>query len=493
MDAKFLRTPAGRVLVTRPRHHALGLLIVDVLISLHVARTSQAPLLVLRGQYGEDSPMLRLTADGVTRLDAPGLHTRLVSRAWTGLLAILRLARSLRHPRNYAISVLQWLVDVLSAVAEPIAGLPGTARKYANIGVRRAQRTLLDREGRLWGRRQASARRRVVDALDRLKVAKVDRDSDLRERVREARSRVCARLETVRRPTPPGREVHHGYDVRELSATHPLTVSLSAGEDAEARAFAQAIGLLDRAFVVLHVRDGGSKRDAETGGFARDVARDAQIESYFEAIDALVALGFAVVRIGDPGMVPVSRPGVIDLATHPEHTLLHDLWCVKNCRFFIAGDSGPYMLSWLFNVPCLAVNITNVLGVFPLRRADLYLIKAVQETATGRIVPLSEMLTDEFIGPLRRRLNKEKAFRYVDNAAADIRDAAVEMVEGLREQPAETPLQQEYRGRIQAIRSGPLVKAKLHEKAGTDVVFLGDGRVSRAFVERHFHRTAAPA
>lgn len=487
MDAKLLRTPAGRLLVTRPRHHALGLLIVDVLIGLHVARTSRAPLLVLRGEHGEDSPMLRLTADGVRRLDVRLLHIRVASRIWTLLLAVFRFGRRVRHPRNYLIDGLLFVNDGVARGTAPAMHFPRIARKLFNGVVRDLQAWLVDREGRGQGRRHGPWRRHVADFLDRFKVGKFDREADPRERVLDRRNRVAARLESARRPSPPGREVHHGYDVRELSASRPLNVRLSPADEETGRRFAESAGLLGRPFVALHVRDGGSKRDAETGGFDRDVARDAQIESYFEAIDALVARGFTVVRIGDPGMAPVERPGVLDLATHAQHTLLHDLWCVKNSRFFIAGDSGPYMLSWLFNVPCLAVNITNVLGVFPLRRADLYLIKGVQETATGRMVPLSEMLTDEFIGSLRRRLNKEKAFRYVDNEAADIRDAAVEMAEGLREQPLETPLQREYRARIDAIRSGPLVKAKLHEKAGTDVVFLGEGRVARVFVDRHFH------
>ena len=91
------------------------------------------------------------------------------------------------------------------------------------------------------------------------------------------RQRTSERLEAMRRPTPPGREIHHGYDVRRLSAEAPLSVAFATADAARATAFAAARGLLDAPFVTLHVRDGGSKREATTGGFARDVVRDANI------------------------------------------------------------------------------------------------------------------------------------------------------------------------------------------------------------------------
>ena len=222
--------------------------------------------------------------------------------------------------------------------------------------------------------------------------------------------------------------MHHGYDIRKLSAEHPVRVQFSAVDDAEARAVMRSLGLVDVPLVTLHVREGGSKRSE-----LRDAARDASIETCLPAVDELVQRGFTVVRIGDPAMTPVKRPGLVDLATHPSRSALVDFWCVKNSQFFVASDSGPYLLSWLFNVLCLALNITNVLGVFPLRHADLYLIKRVQEAASGRPVPLSEMLTEEFLSTLRRRMYKDGALQYVDNDEDDIRSAVLEMVDRLQE------------------------------------------------------------
>jgi putative glycosyltransferase (TIGR04372 family) len=485
MDARIMRLPFRRTLLARPRHHALGLLIVDVLISLHVARAGRVPLALLRGERGEDSPLLRLVAADVVRVDNMLVRARLASRLWTAVLWIFRAARELRYPRNHAISALLTAADVSLWVAAWLLHAPRDLRRLSNTLVRRVEHALLG--GIETSAARGGWRMTTVRVLDHLIVGKFVRLRNWRESLLEQRAGLSTRLEGMRRPTPPGREVHHGFDVRELSATRPLSVRLSHDDEAHAERVAASLGLVGVPLVSLHVRDGGSKRDTATGGWARDMARDARIESYLEAVDALVARGFTVVRIGDSGMAPIARTGLVDLATHPEHSLLLDLWAVRHSRFFIAGDSGPYMLSWLFNVPCLAVNITNVSGVFPLRPTDLYLVKRLQDLTTGRMIPLSEMLTGEFLGLLRRRLHKEQTLRYVDNDSDDIRDAAIEMAEGLEQLPAETPLQAEYRQRIALVRQSPAVRAKLHEKAGLEEVFLGDGRVSRAFVARHYH------
>jgi len=484
MDARFIRAPFRRLLVSRPRHHAFGLLIPDVIVLLQIAKLSGVPLVFLRGERGEDSPLLHLSVEGVSIVDNGVVGSPALSRAWTILLRWFRFKDLLLSPpRLHVINAGLFVVDAgLGALA---ALLLLRLRRPWNTVVQAVQTRLvnlpthkLSRWTR-WGRA-------VSDALDRWKIPKRDRDADVRERVLTLRGQLLAWLDERRRNIPVRREAHHGYDIRRLCVEHPLQVSLRPSDEATARQLAADLGLVDRPLVALHVRDGGSKRDAEGGGFARDVSRDARIESYLPAVDFLVSRGYTVVRIGDPGMRPCQHPGLVDLATHPRHSLMLDLWCVKNCRFFIAGDSGPYTLSWLFNVPCLGVNITNILGLFPLRPSDRYLIKTVQEVATGREIPLSELLTTSGLMTLRRRIAKEGALRYVDNDEDDILAAVQEMERGLQNSVPESVLQAQYRQRILAIRQDPRFQGKLNKKTDGGEVLLGEGRVADAFVTRHF-------
>lgn len=492
MDARFIRAPFRRILVSRPRHHALGLLIVDVLISLHIARVSRAPLVFLRGEWGEDSPLLHLVAEDVTRLDNAVTGARMTSRAWTILMKAIRFKDGLLSPRHHLVNIGLRILDLLlTFLAASVLRLPELPRRYWNPTLHGVQ-TWLESLPFAKGTHLARINRRACLFLESWKLGKQDRQAASRERVLRVRTRLSARLEESRRSIPPARQIHHGQDLRRLCVEQPLQVGFARADEDRARGIAEDLGLVGKPLVTVHVRSGGSKRDSATGGFVRDMARDAAIESYLPAVDLLVGLGYTVVRIGDSGMDPVVRAGLVDAATHPRHSLLLDLWCVRNSRFFIACDSGPYMLSWLFGVPCLAVNVTNVLGVFPLRNSDLYLLKTVEETATGREIPLLEMLTTEFLSTLRRRIAKEGALRYVDNDSVDILSAVREMEEGLRDPQQETRLQRMYRCRIEEIRNGPLVRAKLSEKTGAGEVLMGEGRVVHAFAQRHFGPVADP-
>lgn len=480
MDARFIRAPFRRILVARPRHHAFGLLVPDVTVLLHIARLSRVPLVFLRGEQGEDSPLLHLSVEGVSIVDNAFVRSRTVSWMWTRLLGLIRFKDGVVAPRHYIINA---SLVVLSAGLTVLAALlRARIRGFWNRGIRLAQAPLVS----LSTHRRSRWTRAAIELLARWKMPKRDRDADLRERVLQFRTRLLTRLDESRRNIPVRREAHHGYDIRRLCVEHPLQVSFRPSDEATVRQLAADLGLLDRPLVALHVREGGSKRDAGTGGFARDVPRDARIESYLPAVDFLVSRGYTVVRIGDPGMRPCQRPGLVDVATHPRHSLLLDLWCVKNCRFFIAGDSGPYLLSWLFNVPCVAVNNTNVLGVFPLRSSDRYTIKTLQAVATGREVPLSELLTADVFTHLRRRIVKEGVYRYVDNDEQDILAAVQEMERDLAHPVPESAMQQEYRRAIQSLRQDPRLQGKLNQKTDGGEVLLGDGRVTDAFVTRHF-------
>jgi hypothetical protein len=111
-------------------------------------------------------------------------------------------------------------------------------------------------------------------------------------------------------------------------------VQVQLHPQARARAMEGALelGITDeRPIVTVHARESGFKAGQEVHDkvdldaryrLARrdDTTRNIRIESYYDAIDFLVARGFTVVRVGDPTMRPVARRGVVDLATSPLRT-----------------------------------------------------------------------------------------------------------------------------------------------------------------------------
>ena len=170
-------------------------------------------------------------------------------------------------------------------------------------------------------------------------------------------------------PATGPRALYHpffGLNFRRLFVEQPLQVTLGFEDAGDTEALAAALSLKGgRRIVTLHVRESGFKAAQGISDRDKDVVRNACVHSYAPAIDWLVERGFLVVRIGDSSMTPMSRPGVMDLATSPRRTLALELWCIQRSAFFIATDSGPYNLCLLFNVPCLATNMTHVIGGVP--------------------------------------------------------------------------------------------------------------------------------
>jgi len=262
---------------------------------------------------------------------------------------------------------------------------------------------------------------------------------------------------------------YFGLDFRRLLAPSGLPVRLPERRAADVARVAAELGLTpDARLVTLHVREAGHAAAQGVDDREKDTARNARVETYFQALDWLVARGYRVVRIGDPSMTPVRRAGIVDLATLPQRSLALELWCVLHSAFLMASDSGPFNLSVLTGVPCLGLNITHLIGAYPLRRHDRSLLKPVVDTATGHAMPLAEMLTP---GHMKHRWAPGR-FRFDDNTPAEILEAVAEMtllVEGPDAEPA--PAQVSAQAMMRAFLDGDYGRRK--QKGGS--FYLGDG------------------
>ena len=168
--------------------------------------------------------------------------------------------------------------------------------------------------------------------------------------------------------------------------------------------------------------------------------REANIDTYQSAVGWLTARGYQVVRLGDPTMTPCRWPGVIDAATAPWRTGAFELWSLFHSRFFIASDSGPYFLSKLCGVPCVAVNVIQ-LGYYIVGRRDRYTCKHVHDRSAGRALSISEMLTEEFLATALDR----RRYDWIDNSSSDILEAVEDMIALLDHPKTErTPAQRRH-------------------------------------------------
>ena len=126
--------------------------------------------------------------------------------------------------------------------------------------------------------------------------------------------------------------------------------------------------LSDGWFCAMHYRE-ASYGLRGTAGKRRNVPT----EYVDQAIDAVIARGGQVVRIGHEGMTPLAeRPGYVDMAAA---SFMQQAHIVSRSRFFLElSPSGPASLANGFGIPRLRCNSLNLLGptdggsiVMPLR------------------------------------------------------------------------------------------------------------------------------
>lgn len=196
-------------------------------------------------------------------------------------------------------------------------------------------------------------------------------------------------------------------------------------------------------FVCVFARDGGYVRTFKDGlETTYTDFRNADIDSYGAAIEAIVAAGGWVFRLGAAATKPLSFPHerVIDYACRDRTDLL-DIFLASHCRFMMGTPAGITDVAGTFGRPFLAVHSTPPCWCTPT--GSLYITKLLCRCRPDGLPPRPE---DELTPEDYRRLSllpngrmrvftdaglATEALCYRDNTAEELREAALEMLERL--------------------------------------------------------------
>ena len=231
-----------------------------------------------------------------------------------------------------------------------------------------------------------------------------------------------------------------------------------------------ALGMPEDAwFVSLHVREAGYHLEAAP--WDHNALRNARIEDYFPAIEAVTAAGGWVVRIGDPSMSrlpPMER--VIDYVHSDVRADWMDVFLCAECRFLVGTTSGPYAVGFVFGVPTVGTNWFP-LGYWPYSTRDIFVHKLLRRREDGRYLDIRDSVRPPIAGMHWPNYFDANGLEVIDNSPDDITDAVVEMLdrfEGTLEYSArDEHMQREF-------------------KAMADFADFGiNGRVAAGFLRRH--------
>jgi len=244
------------------------------------------------------------------------------------------------------------------------------------------------------------------------------------------------------------------------AATGAKAFDLTTTQKTELELFLQSFGLEENDwYVVMHVREG-----------ADNSIRNADIDTYNGAIDAITLNGGWVFRIGDTSMTPLRRKNmqrVIDLpfsnASRPHYI---DLYLLATARFAICTASGPSDFPFYFNVPRLVTNWPVMYALFGTSD-DICLPVSYYCKSRNAIVPLSEQLSSP-IYESNSTLQSLKTIIAIKNSSKQIEEAAIEMIELTSQKDSRTHF------------PGPLPNS-LSDKHGDKFWFMGS--ISKTFLE----------
>ncbi|MBI1776255.1 MAG: TIGR04372 family glycosyltransferase [Proteobacteria bacterium] len=252
------------------------------------------------------------------------------------------------------------------------------------------------------------------------------------------------------------------FDVGFNARTRP-PLTFSAEELAEGQAYLEANGLNPKQdwFVCIYARDISYSQNVFSGArLATTDFRNADIATFVPAIQAIIAAGGWVFRIGKDVArpLPLQHERVIDYAASGRSDLL-DLFLLAHCRFFLGTPAGPGDAGRLFNMPCLYVNAVPP-GFCPFGAQTIYISKKLRHRNGGAPVRLADYLALVAQDPSMLAFFSDDGLAsaglvYEDNTPEEIEAATKEMLARVAGSFSETELDQSLRQRyLDAFRAG---------------------------------------
>ncbi|MFA6217316.1 MAG: TIGR04372 family glycosyltransferase [Candidatus Omnitrophota bacterium] len=214
-------------------------------------------------------------------------------------------------------------------------------------------------------------------------------------------------------------------EIQKKFASRPPLLKLSETDRKRGQAFLEEQGMPQGAwFVCLHCREDGYL------GQVNQSLRNADINNYLLAVEAIVKRGGWVVRMGDATMKPLPyQEHVIDYAHSKNKSQQLDVFLCASCKFFLGSDSGLYHVASIFGVSAAIANYAHLCGSLPYGADDIGIPKLIWSEKEKRYLRFKEVLQSPLGHFLFDHLFVRAGASPHENTPADIRELALEMLD----------------------------------------------------------------
>jgi len=228
-------------------------------------------------------------------------------------------------------------------------------------------------------------------------------------------------------------------------------------------------------FVCVYARDGAYYGESPESG---NWFRNSDIGTFLRSIDAILARGGFVVRIGErtSHVCEHDDPRFLDYSNSPHRSPLLDLYLIAKCRFLLGTPSGLCHVAYALRTPTLLVNSINVCSV---SSADLYIPKLIRDSRSGQRLRFAEFIERLYghgdIGLFLENGNNQRKLlhaTYEDNSPEDILAATGEMLARLE-------------GRHRDTQEAAALRERFRMAWRPWAAHLGDTVIAASFLEAH--------
>ncbi|MDC0916148.1 TIGR04372 family glycosyltransferase [Candidatus Pelagibacter sp.] len=218
-------------------------------------------------------------------------------------------------------------------------------------------------------------------------------------------------------------------DVKNLLIKCSQKLNLISADYIEGEKFLNKLGIINKKFVCLAVRDDNYLKISQPrGDWKYHNFRNGNINDYLLAAEELTNRGYHVIRMGKYAKekLKTNNPLIIDYSFSNYRNDFLDVYLGGNCKFCISTGFGFDAIPYVFRKP-IAYVYTPIGYLFSFTKNSVAIFKNYYSENKKRYLNINEIFNEDLAFVYNGEILKKKKIILKENSPEEIKDLAIEM------------------------------------------------------------------
>ena len=218
-------------------------------------------------------------------------------------------------------------------------------------------------------------------------------------------------------------------DVKNLLIKCSQKLNLTSADHIEGEKFLNKLGIINKKFVCLAVRDDNYLKISQPrGDWKYHNFRNGNINDYLLAAEELTNRGYHVIRMGKYAKekLKTNNPLIIDYSFSNYRNDFLDVYLGGNCKFCISTGFGFDAIPYVFRKP-IAYVYTPIGYLFSFTKNSVAIFKNYYSENKKRYLNINEIFNEDLAFVYNGEILKKKKIILKENSPEEIKDLAIEM------------------------------------------------------------------